>query len=367
MSKRILTMSHGLDPSRTVFAGLDALPANASPERGFSLIELMVALTLAGVLLLGLSVFFVASSRSYSEAERVSRQIENGRYAAALLGEEIRHAGFYGEVANVINLPPTAAIAVPGSITDPCADATTGLTAVAAALPVPIQGVDSPDTAPSCITDALAGTDILVIRRVNTTTIGAGSAVANGYYTQTSNCVTETPIFKLDRGTFTLHDKDCAIVMPIRQYHVYIYYVAPCSIATGTGGACQTSDAPLPTLKRVELTPTGMSNPVPLVEGIENMQLEYGLDTSGDGSPDSYTAKPTSVAQWMQVVAVRIHLLARNTEASSGFTDTKTYALGNKADGTANTVTPGGSFRRHNYTELVRVNNVSQRIESSFP
>src|SRR4029077_20013538 len=80
---------------------------------GFSLVELMIALTLAGILLLGLSVFFVSSSRSFSEAERVSRQIENGRYAASLLAEDIRHAGFYGEVSNVINLPPTAAVPVP--------------------------------------------------------------------------------------------------------------------------------------------------------------------------------------------------------------------------------------------------------------
>src|SRR5579864_9177786 len=77
----------------------------ALPGRGFSLVELMVALTLAGILLLGLSVFFVSSSRSFSEAERVSRQIENGRYAMALLGEEIRHAGFYGQVGNVALLP----------------------------------------------------------------------------------------------------------------------------------------------------------------------------------------------------------------------------------------------------------------------
>src|SRR4029077_3652606 len=127
---------------------------------GFSLIELMVALTLDGILLLGLAAFFVSSSRSFSEAERVSRQIENGRYASATIAEEIRHAGFYGEVSNVINLPPTSAIAVPTAIPDPCA---TTLANVAAALPVPIQGIDNVASAtlPSCITDAVLGTDII--------------------------------------------------------------------------------------------------------------------------------------------------------------------------------------------------------------
>src|SRR4029077_3210822 len=110
------------------------------------------------------------------------RQIENGRYASATIAEEIRHAGFYGEVSNVINLPPTSVIPVPAAIPDPCA---TSIANVSAALPVPVQGVDNVTsiTMPSCITDAVAGTDIIVIRRANTTTIGTGSAVANGYYT----------------------------------------------------------------------------------------------------------------------------------------------------------------------------------------
>lgn len=336
---------------------------------GFSLIELMIALVLAGILLFGLAVFFVSSSRSYGEAERVSRQIENGRYAMALIAEEIRHAGFYGQVGNVTLLPtvpaPSSQIPMPGALPDPCA---TAIASVKAALPIPIQGVDNVAvaTSPSCVTDAVAGTDILVIRRANTTTVAAGAAVANGYYTQSANCATAAPIFQIAQSGFTLQDKDCATVMPIRQYHVYIYYVAPCSIATGVNGACQAGDAPLPTLKRVELLPTGMSAPVPLVEGIENVQYEYGLDTSGDGSPDTYTAAPATVTQWAQVVAVRVHVLARNVDTTAGFTDTKTYSMGLNADNSANTVTPGGSFRRHAYTDLARVTNVSQRIEPTL-
>ncbi|HEV2219915.1 MAG TPA: PilW family protein [Casimicrobiaceae bacterium] len=355
--------------------------APSAAFRGFSLIELMIALIIAGVLLFGLAVFFVSSSRSFSEAERVSRQIENGRYALGLLSEEIRLAGFYGEVKNVINLPstpaPSAVIPMPATLPNPCA---TDFASVKAALPVPLQGVDAPGTAPSCIPDAVSGTDIIVVRRANTTTLAAGSAVANGFYTQTTNCATLAPVFQIAQSGFTLTDKDCTTAMPIRQYHVYIYYIAPCSVATGSGGACAAGDAPLPTLKRVELCSDTsatnsacasgadtMSNPEPLVEGIENIQYEYGLDTNGDGSPDSYTAAPSSVTQWSQVVAVRIHLLARNADATSGYTDTKTYAMGNNADGTANTLTPGGSFRRHAYTALVRVTNVSQRLEPVFP
>jgi len=350
-------------------------PSRKWTSRGFSLIELMIALALAGVLLLGLAVFFVSSSRSYSEADRVSRQIENGRYASSLIAEEIRHAGFYGEVKNVVNLPvapppPSSAIPIPTTSAqiDPCA---TDIAVVKGALPIPIWYVDAPGTSPTCVPDAVSGTDMIVIRRANTTTIPAASAVAGGYYTQTTNCATLTPVFQVAQSGFTLTDTNCTTVMPIRQYHVYIYYVAPCSVASGSNGACAAGDVAIPTLKRVELTsPSKMSNPVPLVEGIENIQYEYGMDTNGDGTPDTYTAAPTlpsTVNQLPQIVAVRIHILARNTDTTPGFTDTKTYNFGTNADGTANTVTPGGGFQRHLYTELVRVTNVSQRLESTFP
>jgi type IV pilus assembly protein PilW len=210
-----------------------------------------------------------------------------------------------------------------------------------------------------------------VIRRANKTTIPAASAVAGGYYTQTTNCATLTPVFQVAQSGFTLTDANCTTVMPIRQYHVYIYYIAPCSVASGSNGACASGDVAIPTLKRIELTsPSKMSNPVPLVEGIENIQYEYGMDTNGDGNPDTYTAAPTlpsTVTQLPQIVAVRIRVLARNTDTTPGFTDTKTYNFGTNADGTPNTVTPGGGFQRHLYTELVRVTNVSQRLESTFP
>jgi type IV pilus assembly protein PilW len=332
---------------------------------GFSLIELMVALVIAGVLLLGLASYFVSASRNFAETERTSRQVENGRYASALLSEDVRHAGFYGEVSNVVNLPVGSAIAMPADPPpDPCLSA---LASVKAAVPLPIQGLHTPGTTPSCLPDYLTGTDVLVVRRSNTIPIPVASAVANGIYTQVGFCQTAPTMFTVDDSGFTLTAKDCATVQPIRQYHVHIYYIAKCAIGTGAKGACATADPPLPTLKRAELRPTSEAcSPwclVPLVEGIENMQVEYGLDTkvTKDGSPTTFVAGPTTVLQWSQVVATRLHLLARNTDATPGFVDTKTYTLG------GTTITPGGAYRRHAYTELVRVQNVSQRIEAIFP
>ena len=344
-------------------------------ERGFTLVEMMVALTISVVLMLGLTVVFVGNSRSYSENERSSRQIENGRYALGLLADAARHAGFYGEVANVTNLILTPAITLPATLPDPCV---TDVASVRAALPLPVQGVDSPDAVPSCLPDYVAGTDVLVIRRSNTTTVTAASAVANGYYTQTSFCPTQLPVFLLAQSGFAMQQKDCASAAPVRQYHVEIYFVSPCSIATGANGACQSTDQALPTLKRLELRPAGDTTCpvfaqaswclVPLVEGIENLQIEYGLDTSvtPTGSPALYKTKPASTTEWSQVVAIRVNVLARNVDQTLGYIDTKTYQLGQLADGTPNNVAPGGAFRRHEYSEVVRVTNNGQRMESAL-
>jgi len=339
-------------------------------QRGLSLIELMVAIAIAALLLLGLSTLFASSSKNFAENEKSSRQIENGRYAMDLLAEDLRHAGFYGEVGSVTTLPITP-IAMPTALPDPC---DTAVANVKAALPLPIQGVDSPDTAPSCLVSQLAGTDAIVIRRANTSTIPAASAVASEYYTQTAFCSTATTVFDLKQSGFTLQNKDCNAgnPSPIRKYHVHIYFISSCSRGTGTGGACQTGDDAIPTLKRMELGTSGFTV-TPLVEGIEQLQVEYGLDTNNDGSADTYTAKPTGgnaaaiVTAWSQVVSVRLYVLARNVDVSNGYTDTKTYPMGLKADNTANTFSPGGSYKRHGYSELVRLVDIAQRKETPFP
>jgi type IV pilus assembly protein PilW len=60
-------------------------------------------------------------------------------------------------------------------------------------------------------------------------------------------------------------------------------------------------------------------------------------------------------------MAVRVHILARNIDDTPGYTDVKTYTLGS-----ATPYTPSGAdvhYRRHVYSELVRLTNPSGRRE----
>ena len=80
---------------------------------GFSLVELMVSMAIGLMLLATLLVVFANASSARGELERSSRQIENGRYAVELLSDDLRVAGYYGEV-NV------GALAAPAALPDPC-------------------------------------------------------------------------------------------------------------------------------------------------------------------------------------------------------------------------------------------------------
>ena len=96
---------------------------------------------------------------------------------------------------------------------------------------------------------------------------------------------------------------------PIRKYVVHVYFVAPCSVGSGANGVCASGDDSIPTLKRLELVAEGgarLLKIVPLVEGIEYLKAEYGVDNfpagasitglSGDGMADTYTASPATAA-----------------------------------------------------------------------
>jgi type IV pilus assembly protein PilW len=334
-------------------------------QAGLSLIELMVSLTLGLMILSGVLVVFANTSASRAEVERTSRQIENGRYASDVLSEDLRLAGFYGEL-NVGNL--TAPGAVPA---DPCS-----LNAADWGnwIPFHLQGYDNAGfTSGNCtLTNQKAGTDVLIVRRARTCYAGAtgcDTVVTNQPYIQVSWCSTETAtpyqIGLQGSATFDRTLRNCTTAANKRQYYVHIYYV---STDNGLG------DTNTPTLNRLELTGTGWTR-VPLVEGIEQLQLQYGLDTNGDGNPDVYVANPNDyptgacnatcqVTNWTNVVTVQFNVLARNLEASPNYTDTKTYHLGIDATGASIDIAGTGAYRRHLYTGLVRVVNPASRRDT---
>lgn len=329
-------------------------------QQGLSMIEMMISITIGLLILAALSTLFVNQNKARSELDKSNRMIDNGRYALEILTDNLRMAGYYDSF-----LPSDIPTATP----DPCSVATlTNAATNLDALLHHVQGYNAAAQAsqisgPPCSLTYTAGSaatikpgsDILVLRRASTATpVPAASAAAATIYLQASNCFTDSAFYQLAAGSAAfsaLHEKDCTSLSGLRPFIVQVYFVSPDN-NVGDG---------IPTLKRRELDQaTGTFITTPLVEGIEYMQIDYGLDTNDDGSPDPpYIASPT-MAQWVDIMSVRINIIARNNETTSGYTDTKSYVLGG-----AGVFGPfGDPYKRHAYTQLVRLVNPSSRREA---
>jgi type IV pilus assembly protein PilW len=190
---------------------------------------------------------------------------------------------------------------------------------------------------------------------------------------------------------------DPAVLAPKRRFVSYIYWVRDFAAEAGDG---------VPTLVRSEFDngPGGLlahRDPVPLVEGIDGLWVELGIDrisitndfvrnrdpiewdddetkqraiNRGDGVPDVFVrcnpectglppavgdAAATPLDDLTNVTAVKLYVLARSREATPGYRDTKTYSIG--AAGMLPAFNDG--FKRHVYSTTVRLPNVSGRRE----
>ena len=370
--------------------------------RGFSLVEFMIAMTIGLFLIAGLVYLIAETSRSRAEIERSSRQIENGRYALSRIAEDLRHAGFYSEYFSVpgageAGFPATLTAALPCTTAIGTASPATGLHA---GMPLPIQAYDGGATVPSdlpCIAaaDYRPNTDILVVRRASTTSICPNNAapawtcpssvpVPQSQATDVTLPYIQTSAvdYKLDLGTvanmavpagvFTLTHPAVSNTTtrnaPLHRYMVRIYFISPCNVPS-TGVASDPCDAgadggtPIPTLKMLELGPGPAFQKIAVAEGIEHLQFDFGIDTTGDGVADTVSmcdgATPCTAIDFSNVVTVQVHIVARNTETSPAYYDDKTYSLGLKGYTTAT----NDYYRRHSYSSLVRLNNIGMRRE----
>jgi len=322
-----------------------------SLQKGLSLIELMIGMTIGILMLVVLSALLSNNTQARAELDQTMQQVENGRYAMQMMTTELRHAGYYGEGSSVGKAP----VAVP----DPCA---TVLADQKTALPIAVQGFSQPAASPlGCLNNAnfKANTDILVVRRALTGAVAAASLDPGAPYIQSLGTS-----FVFDSGanatSFNLTTKAGAPA-DIHPYAVQIYFISPCSkpaAGNDCSGAADDGGYPRPTLKRLDLTAAGWQATA-LVEGIDNMVVEYGIDTDKDGSADVYKNEAADITEWSNVVAVRMHLLARNTRQTGNYKDEKVYNLG-----PAVVLGPfNDKYKRHAYSEVVRLMNVSGRRE----
>lgn len=309
-------------------------PHAVRAQRGMTLIELGVAMTVALLILGSVALVFAGTSRNRNALERSARLAENAQYALEVLRTDIAQAGYYDTLT-------TSAGGFTWQLRDPCVTAIADLgwsnpvgtvppvNAKIENAPVPIFGVPAGAATPACLAERKIDTSILVVRFVGPDAT-APAAASGAPFLQLSKCAAETPnklnlgVFSSDPTHFTLRNIGCAAVADVKRYVVRTYYVATCN-------RCGTDT--IPTLKRAELV-NGEIVITSLVEGVENFQVEYGLDGNGDGTPDRFLELPDATlgaafGDWANVMAVKLYVLARSTEAEPGYSEAaKRFNLG---------------------------------------
>ncbi len=316
-------------------------------QQGMTLIEVMISVTISLVLLAGVLQIFASNKETYRVQDAMARVQEGGRFAIRFLTKDLRMAGYMGCTSiNSQNSPPVNMADINNDgVADIVADFTgDGLQGwESSQLPIVLS-----DTQDLTSTEATASTDIISIKRAadtgarltsNLTSVNANirldTVTASGMF-EADDIMLITDCEKTDifAATSVANGAGTTIVVHSNAVNtgnnlskVYaadaevmslintVYYVGP--NATGE-----------PSLYRQELGNAGVLSTQELVEGVEDMQISYGVDTDGDRTANVYVDADNALAADMRlVVSVRVALTLRTldetvaTTISPGFSD----------------------------------------------
>ncbi len=297
--------------------------------RGFTLIEWLIAM-LIGVFLVGggLSIF-VASRATTEDAFDQSELQENGRIAMRLVTQDLKWAGFWGDYTGSPMATGQGVTLSSGSAVLSANDCLDNLgrgslpPSVGTNRGVWVARVDNNRAinggAFACIpvTSRIPNTDVISIKRLIGQPLADAAATGNRFYLATTTQA--ALMFKGGETVPTMTD------MPARQlweYQHFIYYLAP-------------NAAGNPELRKRYLTSNGGSVLIggPMAEGIERMTVLFGVDDTpvADGVIDRYVASTNVTEQeWSEgrVVAARVFILVRSSQASSSYVNNNIYQVG---------------------------------------
>lgn len=356
-----------------------------SGYRGYSLVELMVAITIGLIILAAVSALFVGSKKGYTTQDRLARLQENGRFAMQFLIKDLRLAGYYGCVSDISE----------SSISN----SLNGNASFAYNASSPIEGFDGMSTPkkwyPSGTTTTPASkisddSDMVLLRM-------ADSSLAINLSTEMpseSSELTVTSVAGFSEGDIIMiSDCSSADIMQITGVQT-----AASKLQHAPGDADATEDPPWPgneTGKAGKLSKmygtsakvmkfysrqyyigTGASgNPalfradnsgsgVELVDGVEKLRILFGKDTDSDRKPNVYLRAGDvglqSATDWSSVVSMRIGILARTLNEQDTDTDSSKYDMdGDGANNGANDFTaPGDRHKRRVFSATVHLRNL---------
>ena len=335
-----------------------------------SLIELMIAMLIGIILLGGATTMFMTNKRVYKEQNEMGLLQENARFTMELLAYDIRMAGYVGchadnaQVTNNLNNSDaathiynfsrsiegseSAANWAPSNSADNVANMVSGTDGITIRYFQPFNTRTTQDM--STNTDDI---NVAADRSIRENDMLAISDCASADIFQNSKMDSSTGLLKLQRergGTATPGNSTKAVSKSYpsgstinriiaRRYFICDIGKRPASTPPKRPALCW-SHANAPAPKREEL-----------VEGVESMQILYGVDTSNNGAVNTYV-KADAVTNWDNIISVKIALLMRTIEEYGETTDNNTYDLLGETAGPFN-----DRRRRRIFSTTIQVRN----------
>ena len=324
----------------------------ASRPAGFSLIELMVALTIGLVMIAGAGFVFAKSRDIYRTLETTARLQENARYAMSIIETDVRMANFWGLLSYPDLFTNSAATAAPFSttISNNCGGSPAFVTDVAKA----VEGTNNSYSL-SCTAygnGAASGADVLIVRRASTDRIpqtSSGVSAENGrLLVESSRTQAELFLATTSGAIPAAYAQSDPVGQPpladTRRLIVNAYYVsADSSVATG-----------YPSLRRKSLI-GGISGPgfqdEEIIPGVEDLQVQLGVDVNDDRNADVFV-NPGSVPSGGVVVAARIWIRVRAQEIDVAHVDSQPYVYADR-----NQAAPNDQIRRLVVMQTIQFRN----------
>lgn len=329
--------------------------ARSVRQRGVSLVELLVALTLGAFITVGIVQMFTANRETYQINMGQARLQENARFAMDFIERPLRMAGFTGcfsatddlVVLNVLNLvggnvpfefdftrmvegldatgagswsPPARQALMPADID--FADVQDGTDVLVARVVNPdglrvVGGLPAP-TAPIQASAGDAGVygvgNVLLIADCEKSTVFQSTGAAGAGPMQIDHAAGSVGVVP-GNAQVSLTDDAAVTYGPestVHRVESQIFFVAE------GAGQNNRGDTPLSLWRK-----TADQAPVELVEGVRDLQVLFGVDTDGDRVPNQYRRiqnvafPPPGIPAAERIVTVRVTLTVSSVDVVS--------------------------------------------------
>lgn len=308
----------------------------ARRELGAGLIEIMVAMAVGLLLVLGAVTVFMQGRTSSRTSDSMSRLQDAMKYAVDTIEPDVRMANYWGltnraELISNVALPAAARTATDALVGSSCGNNFT------ANLTQYVDGRNNGAWGLGCAAVNPAGwADVLIVRRASA---GETALSAGTLQIQTTRINAEIFADGVLPAGFAAAPRSETHDLVVNVY--YVGQVVQNGVATWA-------------LRKITLTSTGGAptmTDMEVVRNIADLQVEFGVDRTNDNNPDVWVNPQAPELVTGRVVAVRLYLMAMAEEVEQGFVDSRTYTLADHV------IQPNDNRRRLVVSKVIHLRN----------